>query len=164
MRDDRLGGIEQLRDVFEYLYAHNLLQEALKEKREAVLLWEQIKEIVMQIKFSNIALQDHIHISVDYGLALFKIVCHGWEVMINGFIGDKAGVYNAVAITNAISSYDLAWAQYDIMHTSLPSCSSLYNGFYFNLPGQPVVPGLDDSVNLYRSIKNDEPEKVKKDS
>jgi hypothetical protein len=32
---------------------------------------------------------------------------------------------------------------------SAPFCASLYQGNYFNLPGAPAVPGLDESVAHY---------------
>jgi hypothetical protein len=154
MRDDRLGGLDQLKEIFEYLFANNLFDEALKEKRETIELWREIREIFGKISFSNQSLRDFIGVSIEYGLNLFQVIYHGWRVMIEGFKGDKLGTYDLKELQDAIKSYDEAWNSYRALESS-PYCSSLYHGRYFNMPQDPPTAGMDESVNKYKKILED---------
>ncbi len=146
MRDDRLGGLEQLGVVLKTLTALGKLDHALEEKAEAVRLWERIVEIADKIDWPPGAAGEYVKVSSAYGLRLFRIVHHGWWVMIEGF---RSG--NPAALSDAVRSYDEAWADYRKLTTS-PQCPSLYRGEYFSLPGMPPVRGLHDSVAQYKIL------------
>lgn len=145
MRDDRLGGMEQLGWVMETLARSGCLDEALEEKAEAVRIWEQIVRIAGTIHWPSEEDGEFVRISSEYGLRLFRIVHQGWRVMIEGFRGK-----DALELEDALRCYDEAWADYRKLSAS-PLCPSLYGGSYFNLPGSPAVKGLDDSVALYKN-------------
>jgi hypothetical protein len=145
MRDDRLGGMEQLRWVIETLARSGGLDAALEEKAEAVRIWEQIVRIAGTIHWPSEEDGEFVRISSEYGLRLFRIVHQGWRVMIEGFRGEDAS-----ELADALRCYDEAWADYRKLSAS-PLCPSLYGGSYFNLPGSPAVKGLDDSVALYKN-------------
>ena len=170
MRDDRLGGRDQLALVLEYLDEHNLCEEAVQEKAEAVQLWDEMHDLAAAIQLekrgqSSIVpstlrtvpakgdcphfSREHVQVSVEYGRRLFQIVQHGWRVLVAGYRGEKRGKYDQAELRDAIACYDESWRQYRALAAS-PLCASLYEGRYFSLPGAPPVSGLDDSVNRYR--------------
>lgn len=148
MRDDRLGGMEQLLWVIETLANSGGLDEALEEKEEAVRIWERIVSIAGSIDWPHGADGEFVRISSDYGLRLFRIVHQGWRVMIEGFRGK-----DVAALSDSIRCYEEAWKDYRKLSAS-PLCPSLYGGSYFNLPGSPAVKGLDDSVALYQDLQS----------
>jgi hypothetical protein len=144
MRDDRLGGSEQLVMVLETLARHGRLDDALEEKDEAVKIWEKILEIANAIHWPPGDDGEYVRVSSSYGLRLFRIVHHGWRVLIEGFRSD-----DPAALAEAIRCYDEAWMDYRNL-SSFPQCPSLYRGEYFSLPGMPSTRGLDDSVARYK--------------
>jgi hypothetical protein len=134
MRDDRLGGREQLTSVLKYLTAHSLLDEALAEKHEAVKLWEEIKTLAAEICWPDAQRGELVRVSVEYGRLLFCIVEAGWQVMIAGYRGD----FNQLKLERVISRYENLWAEYRALATS-PVCASLYEGRYFSSALQTVT-------------------------
>ena len=148
MRDDRLGGHEQLAEVLKYLYQNNLFAEALQEKREAVRLWERIAFLARQIEWRDRVTQQFAVISAEYGLKLFSAVAAGWRVL---FAGRKPEDENE--LEPALAAFDAAWADYQAF-TEQPGCPTPYTGNYFNLPGQPEVAGLSASILHYRQRLN----------
>jgi hypothetical protein len=151
MRDDRLGGLQQLALVLEYLAKNNLFDEALAEKAEAVEHWEEIQAIAKSICWPDSHRSEQITVSVEYGRLLFSIVEAGWRVLIAGYRGDVSGLYDEAEIQTAAARYSDLWAEYRALRAS-PLCASLYEGRYFNLPGSPAVAGLDKSVQHYHSM------------
>jgi hypothetical protein len=149
MRDDRLGGLDQLAEVFAYLYEHDLFETALREKAEAVALWEEIASLMASIHFPDRALGERLATSVQYGFRLFRVVQAGWQVMALGYGADRAGIYSTANMRAAIESYDQAWKSYREV-AGMPGAASLYHGHYFSLPGEPEVPGLNATVERYR--------------
>jgi hypothetical protein len=139
MRDDRLGGADQLQIVLDTLAAHGQLDEALAEKANAVALWENIRALAGQIEWPAGGSGDFVKLSAEYGLLLFSIVHQGWRALIE----DRRSNRNAQA--DAVALYDELWARYRSLG-ELPGCPSLYRGEYFSLPGAPAVSGLDESV------------------
>ena len=151
MRDDRLGGRDQLKYVLHYLKRENRFEEALQEKAAAVELWERIKTIGGEIDWPNRETGDYVRISTEYGLLLFGIVHQGWRVLAAGHVGDATGRYDFEEISDAIEKHHDLWRQYRALGTS-PLCASLYKGTYFSLPGTPSVAGLNESVAHYESL------------
>jgi hypothetical protein len=145
MRDDRLGGREQLKLVLDYLGEKNLFAAALAEKSEAVKLWNEIKGLAEQIRWPENSSGEFVKVSAEYGRLLFSIVEQGWRVLIAGRRGDQTEL--AVASTR----YEKLWREYRALG-DLPLCPSLYRGEYFSLPGLPVVAGLDESVEHYKNL------------
>ena len=148
MRDDRLGGSEQLAEILNYLHDKNLAAEALAEKTEAVRLWERIALLARQIEWRDRETQQFAQISAEYGLKLFRVVAAGWRVLLAG-----KNPADEAALESAFADYDAAWADYESLAT-LPGCPTLYSGKYFNLPGQPEVSGLAASVEHFRKFAN----------
>jgi hypothetical protein len=151
MRDDRLGGLDQLKEIFEFLYEQRLFDQALKEKQEAIQIWHEIKEKYQQLSVPDSSLHEFIKTSIDYGLNLSQIIYQGWRVLIAGFRGDKQGSYDMEELQRAVNSYEASWDSYKELGQS-PYCSSLYHGKYFNMPQDPTTPGMQESVSKYKSI------------
>jgi hypothetical protein len=151
MRDDRLGGREQLAMILEYLDQHQLAGEALGEKAEAVRLWDEIKALGQEIAWPDARRREQVTISVEYGRLLFNIIHQGWRVLLAGHRGDVSGDYDRPELADAIARYDGFWRDYRALASS-PHCPSLYEGRYFNMPGGPAAAGLDESVDRYRTV------------
>lgn len=143
IRDDKLGGLNQLEEVFAALYQDGTLRETLVEKRQAVRIWEEIEELYHSIKFPDKELGEYIGVSVNYGAALFRIIYHGWAVMVEGYCGDHTGVYDIETLKIQLAAYDAAWEAYRRVGQQ-KDCATLFHGNYLN------EPGLDESVNRYR--------------
>jgi hypothetical protein len=151
MRDDRLGGREQLAEVLEYLYANQLFTEALNEKNETVKIWDEIKKLGDEIDWKDENQREIITTSIEYGRLLFNIVGQGWRVMCLGFEGEKTGEFEREKIVEAVEKYDSFWLEYKKL-ADLPFCASLYQGIYFNLPDTPEVKGLDETIEFYKKL------------
>jgi hypothetical protein len=151
MRDDRLGGLDQLKEIFEFLYENNLFDEALREKQESIEIWQQIREKYKQISLADRELSEFIRVSIDYGLHLFTVIYYGWQVLSIGFKSDKQGRLDRQEISSALKAYDEAWERYRTVGQS-PYSSSLYHAKYFNMPQDPPAPGMQESIDRYRSI------------
>lgn len=151
MRDDRLGGRAQLKLVFEHLHRHDLLNEALREKSEAVALWEKIRDLAEEIRWPAGELREFTRVSAQYGHLLFSVAQQGWRVLSAGYVGDCTGHYNRAEITDAAACYWECWRKYNALASS-PLCASLYQGHYFSLPNMPPVAGLDESVAHYEHV------------
>jgi hypothetical protein len=151
MRDDRLGGIRQLATVLDYLVQHDLTASALREKAEAVQLWNRICKLASDIHWPDESRGEFVRTSAEYGHLLFSIVYQGWRVLVAGRRSELGRGLDLQEIRDAISQYDSLWKSYrELSHS--PMCSSLYRGCYFNLPGMPEEPGLQESVDRYRSL------------
>lgn len=150
MRDDRLGGLKQLSDVFTFLYTKQLFAEAQQEKDASVALWQEIENITEELSVPNPITDAFITTAVEYGKALFTIIAEGWNVMSLGYKGDKYGSYERDELVNAVTRYDAAWETYRAL-TSSPYVSTLYKGVYWSWPGEDAAPGMDASVMKYRN-------------
>ena len=151
MRDDRLGGRKQLGEVLKFITEHDLTDEALKEKADAIVLWDQLCKLNKEIAWPAGPRWECVKTSAEYGRLLFNIVHQAWRVLIAGYVGEKTGKLNKAELTDALTKYDAFWAEYRELGQS-PSCASLYEGVYLNLPGTPVAPGLTESVDHYRPM------------
>lgn len=151
MRDDRLGGTDQLRIVLDRLADDGRLQEALREKAEAAGLWEEIVSLAAEIQWPDPETGGFARVSAEYGRLLFSMVRHGWRILAAGVEGDRRGVYDAAEIADAARGYDDCRAACRLLAES-PHCASLYLGEYFHLPGEPAASGLDAAVVHYKSL------------
>jgi hypothetical protein len=151
MRDDRLGGRLQLRQVLNYLGKENLTTTALQEKAEALDLWKEIGVLAAEITWPDPNRGEQVRVAVDYGRRLFEIVYQGWRVMLAGAAGEGSGQFDWREIADAVAGYGEAWRHYRELAAS-PHCPSLYVGRYFGLPGAVPEAGLDETVNYYEEL------------
>ena len=151
MRDDRLGGRDQLEPVLDYLGKRNLFAEALAEKAEAVNLWDEIKSLADEINWPENSAGEFVKVSVEYGRLLFTIVEQGWRILIAGQRADRANRLDAPELETALARYNAVWAEFRLLATA-PQCASLYEGRYFNLPGTAEVAGMDESAKCCKKL------------
>ena len=151
MRDDRLGGREQLAIVLKFLFDFARLDEACAEKAAAVAIWREISSLAESIKWPTALTGEFVKVSAEYGRLLFEVVHQGWRVLIAGQRGDVSGNYDRLELSDAVFYYEKYWREFRALG-SHPLCSSLYLGEYFSLPGMPVACGLDHSVAHYKSL------------
>lgn len=151
MRDDRLGGRDQLALVLEWLAANDRFAEALAEKAEAVELWNEIVGLAGEIQWRPGSVGEYVKVSAEYGRLLFDVVHQGWRVLVVGHRGDASRSDDRAELSDAIANYERCWREYRALEGN-PLCPSLYRGEYFSLPGSPVSPGMDDSVEHYKSL------------
>ncbi len=146
MRDDCLGGLSQLGEVFDYLFENDLLDSALAEKRQSVELWKEIESLFDQLHIPDPDLKEAVGVSVRYGVLLFGIIERGWTIMDEGIRGDRTGIYDKKAIEEAFFRYDQLWREYLALGKQ-EQCASLYREDY-----QFGKPGLRYSLRKYRQI------------
>jgi hypothetical protein len=151
MRDDRLGGRLQLQSVLKYLYQHSLLGEALREKAEALTLWDEVKSLTAEIHWPDRKLGEFFKVSSDYGRCLFQIIHQGWRVLVAGYAGEQTGQYDEIEIAIAAARYSESWRNYRALAEN-PLCPSLYEGHYWGWPGETPEPGMDESVAYYARL------------
>jgi len=151
MRDDRLGGFQQLEIVLQYLHAHGLAAAALHEKKEALLLWQEIEALAAQIHWVDEQTGAFARVSAAYGCRLFAIIYHGWRMLAAGYAAENGAPLDPGEFADALEQLTRSWARYRELAAS-PLCPTLYEGRYFALPGQPDAHGLDESARRYASL------------
>jgi len=148
MRDDRLGGMDQLRPVFEYLDKRGTTESAIEEKRQSAELWRQSLNEFDQINFENEELSGPIRTSFQYAIYLFEIIATGWELLSIDFAASIGKQIDRDRLIDLKVSYERTWRLYRDLRDSSPGCATLFNGEFWNWPGRPPLPGLDASVAL----------------
>ncbi len=148
MRDDRLGGREQLRPLLLHLWQQRRLETALREKDEAVALWQRIEKLAEDIAWPEARTGEFVRTSAAYGRLLFSIARDGWRVLAAGIAGEQTGEWDFAGITVAAQDYRRHWTEYRTLASSA-LCPSLYHGYYLSLAHEPEIPGLDESVDYY---------------
>lgn len=143
MRDDRIGGLRQLKDVFDYLFDKDLLTETLIEKKESCFLWGEARQLFDKITVPDRELSEFIKTSIDYGLLLYNVVYAAWKVMTVGYVGERRGNMDYDVLRAAIEEFDTAWNKYcDLENNNY--ASSLYKNEYL------TQPGIGETVEYFR--------------
>ncbi len=146
MRDDQLGGLTQLGEIFDYLYTHDLLDAAVIEKKTGCLLWQEAARLFQQMTVPDAELSAFIETSIEYAIRLFEVIYCGWQVMAIGYAAERSGLLNKQELTEAIAAYDAAWAHYRKLAEN-PNASTLYGDLY-----RDDAPGLGASVAHCREM------------
>lgn len=147
MRDDRLGGLNELAPVFEKLKKDGLLRDALQEKELSVSLWHKIVLLSQEIQSGTAEFRTGLHTSAVYGERLFRLIACAWNIFAR-YYEEIPGRQWAL---DDFEAYDAAVRSYKEL-SDFPSAASLYCGKYLNLPGDPECPGMDESIALCRRI------------
>lgn len=146
MRDDRLGGMDQLGSVFRHLHERGLTDSAIAEKWESVKLWKQALRKFDTVVIPDAPLRDAIHTSFCYAINLFEIIALGWEILAIDFTGKWASSIDGDRLRSLHADYVRAWSAYRTLEKTAPGCATLFRGDFWNWPGKPALPGLDASV------------------
>ncbi len=145
MRDDHIGGLNQLGGIIEYLFKKDLLWDAVREKWEACLLWKEVSRLYGQISVPDLELSEFIKTSIEYGCLLFEVVYRGWEVMAHGYEISHTEKRETADLKTAIENYDRAWESYKKLEGN-PYASTLYRDEFLS------EPGIGQTVNEFRSM------------
>ncbi|MGM9701002.1 MAG: hypothetical protein ACI3YX_06190 [Prevotella sp.] len=157
-RDHYLGGLNELRGVFDDILKKDMVEESLHEMRLAVALWEDIVALSEKVECSDPAVSHYIHTSAQYGLCLHRIMQQGWTVMLKGYQGEKTGIFDKIAIRQAAECYDRCWQAFRKLKEENSDCATLYYDKYvkFNIDGIrnniDFVDGMGASVKKYREM------------
>lgn len=160
MRDDRLGGRLQLHQVLRYLHQHNLLGEALREKAQALTLWDEVKLLADEIHWPDRDRGEFVKVSAEYGRRLFQIIHQGWRVLAAGYAGEQTGHYDTKEIAAAAARYAECWRNYRALAGN-PLCPSLYEGHYWGWPGTKPEPGMNESIAYYERLAQENSSRTK---
>ncbi len=143
LRDDKIGGLRQLTGIFDYLYKNALLEDALIEKKEAVLLWREVRELYEKLNIADGELSAFIRTSIEYAVLLFNVVYCAWRLMTFGYIAKKNKSTDYALLEEAIKEYDCAWAEYKKLEGNEYS-STLYEDKYL------WHEGLSETVEYFK--------------
>ena len=158
MRDDRIGGMDQLEPVFRYLDEHEKTCLALEEKWESVHLWKKAFREFQFVEIPDPALRDAIDTSFRYAVSLFEIIAIGWDILAIDFAASRGRPADTERLRDLHENYQAAWATYRDLEKSAPGAASLFRGDFWNWPGKPALPGLDASVsNAMRHLNGSRP-------
>lgn len=124
MRDDRLGGLKQLGEVFSYLNDNDLLYASVLEKKESVMWWNAVREAFLEIDFPVGEDAEYIKTSIDYACGLFGVIYCGWKTMAESFSGGNR-------VEEFKREYYAAWEEYKEIGKR-ENCASLYTDLYLN--------------------------------
>lgn len=154
MRDDRLGGLEdwRLTGVFDYLYKHDLFDEALAEKDEAVALYDEIVALADEIHVPDKKTKEYLKTSCEYGRFVIKIIRVAWHAFAMAYRKEKGSAYDEQTLATFLNEYDALWEEYLIFTKSHVDAASPYRPYYFGLPGDEPQPGMDATIARIRKV------------
>ena len=137
LRDDDIGGLRQLNEVFDYLEKNNFVEEAIAEKEYSVNIWKEMKEHFKEIDIPDFTLSEFIENSIEYGLRFFTIV----DVCMKIF----AKCRKKENVKDLLQSYDEAWASYKELEKRNQASSSYNDDYKF---GNGL--GLNETIEYCR--------------
>lgn len=142
MRDDRLGGLRQLKNVLEILNSEGTIDQALEEKKEAVILWRQILDSCLSIHWNDSKYENFICTSADYGVRLFELIYAAWVVMVRWIKNDT------FELERNIEEYHRSLRYYQEIRKEA-QCSTLYETQYWHEPGiAETIDNIEKILNL----------------
>lgn len=153
VRDDTLGGTQELNTCMSYLYNKSLFDTAMVEKAESVALWEDMTNLFEQIAFTNTTLQGELRTTVIYGERLFKAIRHAWRAFRQTYTRMRSGAMDTNEMVSALADFDTAWTNY-LLVTNLPACPSLFRDVYLNSPPSGYRAGLRGTIDGCRATIN----------
>lgn len=113
-------------DCFGYPSPHDLLsRRALREKTEAVEIWEQIESIAADMELEDPKLEAFIRTSCTYGrikYALFEAV---WNLADLDLAAQRGGKFRPIAVGTWLDRYDTLWEEWRAL-ARRPECASIY--------------------------------------
>ena len=139
LRDDDIGGLRQLSEVFKYLEKNNLVGESIADKELSVKLWYEIKDLFSKIQVPNEELQEFIANSIEYGLRFFKVIELCFKIM--------AKCRKHENVRELIEEYDDAWRKYKELELKNQASSSYNLDYKFDKDGH----GFDEDLKYCRA-------------
>ncbi len=138
IRDDDIGGLRQLNEVFDYLEEHNLVEDAICEKELSLKLWNEIKEEFKEVSLTDKKLRSFIETSIDYGITLYTIVYIAFKIF--------AKCRKSENVSELLKEYDKAWEDH-INLTKKENTATPYHDYYTYSPDRL---GLNETIKYCR--------------
>eukprot|EP00667_Euglena_gracilis_P003552 EG_transcript_3561 len=140
LRDDTLGGLEQMQHVWAWLSRHRRLEEALAEKRRAMELWRSLEAQARNVTFRDAVLQRHFQTGATYGVLLHTAISAALHVMAE--CASEPPNTTAVHAGHAVLEYVQAKSRLQALSIAEPCLATLPSYTY----GASRDPGMDASV------------------
>ena len=139
MRDDRMGGLDQLGGCFKQLGSNDTLwQASIDEKIEALgnaALMKKIFEANIAPHLRNDDLAESARASIDYAKYLYSIISSAWPLLRQAYALDKKLPLPMTIeeVRAGLAIYDSAWAAFRAFGLGTTQAASLYHPYYLCL-------------------------------
>ncbi|KOG85107.1 hypothetical protein ADK38_38535, partial [Streptomyces varsoviensis] len=148
-RDQYLGGSDKdLAGHFKALVRGGLVEDALAEKGQAARMWREIVALSDGLPVRDRDDRAYVRVSARYGLCLYSVIHHGWQVMLRGFAGERGRV-----MAQHLRAYDAAWEEWRWLARRQADCASLYQPLGFGKKGADGVYGADPEHGMGPSVE-----------
>jgi hypothetical protein len=141
-RDDTLAAP----DLSDFI-KRDLVEDALREKHQAVEMWDRIEKLSREIHFADARTQDFVETSCTYGRIKYSLIEQAWTILLLGHIGDTTGAYDRPRLETAIAQYDRLWSEWEQLKETHASCATLSSDLAFG-----DKPGIGAAVDRYREV------------
>lgn len=142
MRDDRIGGLEQVGALLDELRQAGLLAQSLDSKCRAAALFAQMDTLAQSIRFRDPTDGLALQASCSYGKRLFAWIAVGWEMMLHKLLtGENSDAARYLKLRED-------FLQFTTTHSF---AASPYKDIHWNWPGNPANPGMAASVGVENS-------------
>ncbi|MCX4727144.1 hypothetical protein OG760_07960 [Streptomyces sp. NBC_00963] len=147
-RDQYLGGSDKdLTDDYRAIVAAGSVERILAEKAQAARIWQEISALSGRLPLRDRADRAFLRVSSRYGLHLYSVIHHGWQVMLRAYAGERSHLMAA-----HLRAYDSAWASWQRLADREPSCATLYQPLGFGQKDANGVYGADPDHGMGPSV------------
>ena len=126
-RDDSMSGDAAMQGNIDDLLRSGKGCLYIKEKDEAVKIWDEIADLSKQISFPDRELNEFIRVSCEYGRLKYGILSAGWKMMLKKREAELLGKeIDKEETAKLIEEYDSLWTSWKDLSAYNRSCSTLY--------------------------------------
>ncbi|ORX38911.1 glycoside hydrolase superfamily [Kockovaella imperatae] len=160
-RDSHIGGMDlALAKEAAQIVDAEQVDAALKEKEEALRLWDEVERLAHDVKVSDTRLRNFMDSSINYAQLYYRLIATSWTVGLLGLKGNQTGVFEIERIKSAMNDYDATLIRYNELSNRNQSgvLSSLYTPFDAGIfaPGGDANTGASPTVNQWRFVVKNE--------
>ena len=145
LRDDRIGGYNMLKPVFDVICDKKLLKKSVQEKIESIELWQQACDMIDEIEITDKYKAEFIKTSILYGKLLFEFTSLYWKLMVNQYWYDKTDKWLFPEVCLDLGDCKWSWNQY-LQLSENPLASTLFKGTQLNMFSESLGSGLIGSL------------------
>ena len=144
MRDDRLGGLDQLGKIFRQLEDAGMLDEAVNEKYGAARIFATLPEMAARVTAADPDITDTLRTSAEYGARLFTLIAAGWDILVRRW-RIREGIPAPGVTPQQLRDFQAKRDAYRAV-ADLPQSATRYELSYWHWPNEPDVPGMGADV------------------
>jgi len=152
MRDQFLGGYEQLRRDFESILEKGVADAVLAEKRQCVAIWQEMMQLGRCVRAKDSRRQDFIRVSTEYGYHKYSIIEAGWTILLRSMQAKSTEMNYLDEIIVAYDRYQKSWSDWQALKDNESTCPTLYEpvGFDFTIgPPYHTDKGMGQDIDSY---------------